>query len=145
MAPASSLPRPTALVIDDEQSVRWIIRRTLEPDVCDVVEAPDGVSGLQIISQGSPPVDLVLVDLKLPNLNGLEVMGAISRARPSLPQLCITGFGATATALLESTLRDYHVPVLLKPFRGEELKEAARSLLERASRRMAVAGGAADR
>ena len=54
MAPASSLQRPTALVIDDEQSVRWIIRRTLEPDVCDVVEAPDGVSGLQIISGALP-------------------------------------------------------------------------------------------
>ena len=138
LAPSSS-QRPTVLVIDDESSVRWVIRRALEPDVCNVIEAADGVSGILRVSRGTPPVDLVLVDLKLPNLNGLEVIESLSRSHPGLPLLCITGFGATATAILESTLRDYHVPVLLKPFRGEELAQAVRALLERASRRAAHA------
>ncbi len=141
MTAPGSLQRPTALVIDDEPSVRWLVRRTLEPTVCNVVEAADGVSGLRILSRGTPVVDLVLVDLKLPNLNGLEVIEAIRRSRPELPQLCITGFGKTATAILESTLRDYRVPVLLKPFRAEELKDAVVALLERAGRRTAPVGG----
>lgn len=129
------LPRPTALVIDDEASVRWVIRRALEPTVCNVIEAADGVSGILRVRQASPPVDLALVDLKLANLNGLEVIERLRQEHPHLPLLCITGFGSTATAILESTVRDYHVPVLLKPFKGEEVAEAVRTLLDRARRR----------
>jgi two-component system response regulator DesR len=92
-----------------------------------------------MVSRGTPPIDLVLVDLMLPNLDGLEVIEILSRSHPGLPLLCITGFGATATGILESTLRDYHVPVLLKPFEGAALAEAVRALLERATRRSAHA------
>ena len=127
--------RPTALVIDDEHAVRWVVRKALEPEVCNVIEAADGVSGIRRVSRGDPPVNVVLVDLKLPNLNGLEVIDSLTRSHPGLPLLCITGFGATATDILESTLRDYHVPVLLKPFTSRELAQAVQALLERANRR----------
>jgi CheY-like chemotaxis protein len=130
---------PTALVIDDESSVRRTIRRALEPEVCNLLEAEDGASGIQIVYRGAPPIDLVLVDLMLPHIDGLEVIETLSRSHPGLPLLCITGFGATATAALESALRDYRVPVLLKPFRGEDLAEAVRALLERPTRRTAHA------
>ena len=134
--PASSLlQRPTALVIDDESGVRWVVRKALEPEVCDVIEAADGISGIRRVSRGNPPVDVVIVDLKLANLNGLEVIESLTRTHPGLPMLCITGFGATATELLESTLRDYRVPVLLKPFSSKQLAEAVQALLERATRR----------
>jgi DNA-binding NtrC family response regulator len=134
--PASSLlQRPTVLVIDDEHAVRWVVRKALEPDVCNVIEAADGISGIRRVSRGDPPVDLVIVDLKLPNLNGLEVIESLTRAHPGLPMLCITGFGATATDILESTLRDYRVPVVLKPFSSKQLAEAVQAMLERASRR----------
>jgi CheY-like chemotaxis protein len=127
--------RPTVLVIDDEHAVRWVIRQALEPEICNVIEAADGVSGIRRVARANPPVDLVIVDLKLANLNGLEVIESLSRTHPRLPMLCITGFGATATDLLESTLSDYHVPVLLKPFSRHELGQAVQALLERASRR----------
>jgi CheY-like chemotaxis protein len=132
---ADSRPRPTALVIDDEASVRWVIRRALEPTICNVLEAADGITGILRVRQASPPVDLVLVDLKLANLNGLEVIERLRQEHPHLPLLCITGFGATATTILESTVREHHVPVLLKPFKGEEVAEAVRTLLDRARRR----------
>jgi CheY-like chemotaxis protein len=134
MTTASLPQRPTALVIDDESSVRWVIRRALEPEVCNVIEAADGISGLLRIRQG-PPVDLVLVDLKLANLNGLEGIERLRQSNPGLPLLCITGFGATATAILESTVSQHHVPVLLKPFKAEEVADAVRLLLDRAARR----------
>jgi DNA-binding response OmpR family regulator len=137
----STLQRPTALVIDDEHTVRWVIRQALEPEVCDVIEAADGVSGLRRVSRATPPIDLVIVDLKLANLNGLEVIERLTRTHPGLPLLCITGFGATATDILESMLRDYRVPVLLKPFGRNELVEAVQALLERASRRSTHAVG----
>ncbi len=124
-----------ALLIEDESSVRGMIRRAVEPDICTVIEAPDGESGLRIIERGFPPVDLVLVDLMLPGLNGLQVIEEVSRSHPHLPMLCMTGFGATATDMLETTLQDYRVPVLVKPFRPTELAEAVRTLLERANRR----------
>ena len=135
MTTSSPPQRPTALVIDDEHAVRWVVRKALEPEVCNVIEAADGVSGIRRVARGTPPVDLVLVDLKLANLNGLEVIDSLTRTHPGLPLLCITGFGATATDILESTLRDYRVPVLLKPFSRQELREAVQALLERASRR----------
>ena len=135
MGTFTSLQRPTALVIDDEHTVRWVVRRALEPDICNVIEAADGVSGIRRVARATPPVDLVIVDLKLANLNGLEVIDSLTRAHPRLPLLCITGFGATATEMLESTLRDYRVPVLLKPFSRQELARAVQALLERASRR----------
>jgi DNA-binding response OmpR family regulator len=106
-----------------------------------VIEAADGVSGLRRVSRATPPVDLVLVDLKLANLNGLEVIESLARTHPGLPLLCITGFGATATDILESTLRDYRVPVLLKPFTSKDLVQAVRALLERATRRSTHAAG----
>jgi DNA-binding NtrC family response regulator len=135
MGSFTSLQRPTALVIDDEHTVRWVIRQALEPEICNVIEAADGISGIRRVSRATPPVDLVIVDLKLANLNGLEVIESLTRTHPGLPLLCITGFGATATELLESTLRDYRVPVLLKPFNRQELAQAVQALLERASRR----------
>ena len=141
MATSSTLQRPTALVIDDEHAVRLVIRQALEPEVCNVIEAADGISGIQRVSRATPPVDLVIVDLKLANLNGLEVIDSLTRTHPGLPMLCITGFGATATDILESMLRDYRVPVLLKPFGSKQLVEAVQALLERASRRSRQAVG----
>lgn len=138
MVTAGSFPRPTALFIDDESSVRAIVRRTLEPEVCTVVEAEDGEKGLRIIERGVPQIDLVLVDLMLPGLNGLKVIEAISHSHPDLPLMCLTGFGDTACDLLETTLREYRVPVLLKPFDPRELAEAVKALLERAERRAHV-------
>jgi DNA-binding NtrC family response regulator len=135
MAASGLLQRPTVLVIDDDHAVRWVVRKALEPEVCNVIEAADGISGIRRVSRGNPPVDLVIVDLKLANLNGLEVIESLTRTHPGLPMLCITGFGATATDILESTLRDYRVPVLLKPFGSKQLAEAVQALLERASRR----------
>jgi DNA-binding response OmpR family regulator len=135
MVTASTVQHPTVLVIDDDSSVRRTIRRALEPEICTLVEAEGGISGIEIVSRRAPPIDLVLVDLMLPDLDGLEVIESLSHSHPGLPLLCITGFGATATELLESTLTDYRIPVLLKPFKGEELAQAVRVLLERSSRR----------
>jgi CheY-like chemotaxis protein len=80
MATVSTFQRLTALVIDDESSVQRTIRRALEPEICNLVEAGDGVSGIQMVSRGAPPIDLVLVDLMLPNLDGLEVIEILSRS-----------------------------------------------------------------
>jgi two-component system, cell cycle sensor histidine kinase and response regulator CckA len=135
MVTAASFPRPTALFIDDDDYIRTVVRRALEPKVCTVVEAEDGETGLQLLERGVPPVDLVLVDLVLPGLTGLKVIETVSRSYPELPLLCITGFGDEAGELLETALQDYHVPVLLKPVRPLELAEAVRALLERAGRR----------
>jgi CheY-like chemotaxis protein len=137
MVTVPSFPRPTALFIDDDDHIRTVVRRALEPKVCTVIEAEDGETGLQVLERGVPPVDLVLVDLMLPGLNGLKVIETVSRSYPDLPLLCLTGFGDTAGELLETALQKYHVPVLLKPVRPLELMEAVRALLERAGRRAA--------
>ena len=63
MGTVTSLQRPTALVIDDEHAVRWVIRQALEPEICNVIEAADGISGIRRVSRANPPVDLVIVGI----------------------------------------------------------------------------------
>jgi two-component system cell cycle sensor histidine kinase/response regulator CckA len=126
---------PTALLIEDEPTVRTIARRALEPDICAVVEAENGEQGLRLLEQHSQSIDLVIVDLVLPGINGLELIETIISNRPGLPLLCITGFGRTAIDMLEPMIRDYHVPVLTKPFTATALATAVSDLLDRAQRR----------
>jgi CheY-like chemotaxis protein len=130
--PTRSGDGATALLIEDEPLVREMVRRALEPEICRVVEAENGEEGLRAIEQNSPAVDLVVVDLMLPGVNGLEVIEELHR--PDLPVLCITAFGRTATDMLEPMVTDYHVPVLTKPFTAAALAQAVSDLLERARR-----------
>ena len=72
----------TALVVDDESMVRILVRRMLEPEVCDVVEAEDGESALRLIERGQPAIDVVLTDLVMPGIDGFDLVTVLARHRP---------------------------------------------------------------
>lgn len=81
---------PTLLAIDDSPSVRQMIRLTFAGSGIDIVEASDGLEGLQKAT--SQPVDIVLTDLNMPRMNGLAFIRHL-RARPSyhgLPIIVLT-------------------------------------------------------
>jgi len=77
------------LIVDDEKLIRWSVRRQLEEWGYAAVEAESGTGGLAQIRAEGP--DLVLLDVRLPDLSGIEVLREIRQSGPDLPVIMITG------------------------------------------------------
>jgi DNA-binding NtrC family response regulator len=133
----------TALVVDDEPSVRHLVRRILEPEICGVVEVEDGETALRLIQRLADSIDVVVTDLAMPGIDGFDVVEVLARHHPELPVLCMSGYGAELNADGKLT-----VPLIHKPFTPEALSDAVARLIERsrASQRTAKVRleGAAD-
>ena len=115
------------LVVDDEQDIRRIIRILLESSGYQVAEAPNGLAAVEYIRQ-QPNVDLVLMDIMMPGLNGIEASRAI-RERCSAPILFLT-----AKTQERDKLEAYQAggdDYLAKPFSHAELTMKVESLLRR--------------
>lgn len=116
------------LVVDDEPTVREVIRRYLERDGYTVREAADGRSALHEI-QTNPP-DLVVLDLMLPGLDGLTITRQI-RQRQATPIIMLTAKGEISDRIygLDVGADDY----LIKPFSPQELMSRIRAVLRRSA------------
>jgi DNA-binding NtrC family response regulator len=123
------MERPSALVIDDEQIVLDSVRRILEADGMAVDSSLSAREGLALALQR--PYQLVLSDIRMPEMGGMRVLRDIKRARPALPVVIITGFATVASAVQAMKLgaSDY----VEKPFAPEDLLKAVRGALERAA------------
>ena len=82
---------PRILVIDDDPSMRKILRRLLEFDNFEVVEAENGKIGLEL--EANIPIDLVITDILMPEVDGLEVIIALKKKNPKLKLIAISGAG----------------------------------------------------
>src|SRR3990170_4769582 len=135
-----SARRPLVLVVDDQKSLRSLIRMNLELEGIDVVEATDGRHGLELVEQCHP--DLVTLDLVMPRMDGLAAAAAL-RGDPltaGLPLVMVT----TSTAPSHLTrARALGVDAYMtKPFDPDELVRVVQGLLLRARDRE-QSGGAA--
>lgn len=119
--------RATVLIVDDHRAVREEIAFALDFDGWQTVEAADGPSGLE--KAQAPEVDLVLLDVKLPGMDGLEVLQKLKELRPDLPVVMISGHGDLDTAVL--AVRRGAYDFLQKPFATDRvvlsLKNALRT------------------
>ena len=88
---------PTLLVIDDEPTVLEAVKTIGERSGFDVVCCPDGESGVEA-SRASRP-DLVMVDLRMPGVDGLQVLRAIHQADPRCQMVLMTGYASVETAV----------------------------------------------
>src|SRR4051794_12166192 len=113
----------TVLLVDDEEDIRSICRRSLEVDDCTVVEASDGLAALGLVQDWTGPLDLLITDLSMPRLGGRELAELLSVFRPELPVLAMTG---------DPGMADRRLPTLLKPFSVDQLIEATRLMRDRA-------------
>jgi CheY-like chemotaxis protein len=111
---------PTVLVIDDEVSIRVLVRMVLEDDGYTVVEAETGRQGLDLVEAAAP--HLVLLDIRLPDIDGWEVLRELC-ARPSAPRVVIMSAHSSAPTL-ERAKREGSSGYLIKPFRHSDLLEA---------------------
>jgi DNA-binding NtrC family response regulator len=85
------------LIIDDERSVRSSLRETLEFEDYEVEEAVDGVEGLEKIQNGN--YDLIFCDIKMPRMDGMELLAQVQKNHPELPVLMISGHGTIENAI----------------------------------------------
>jgi excisionase family DNA binding protein len=116
---------PCVLVVDDEESVRNLVGQFLAADGCNVRLAADGVEGLARLN--GEVVDLVLLDLKMPGMNGPEFLRELRRRNENLPVIVLTGY--PDSDLMVEAMRHGPFTLLAKPVEGELLVRAVRSAL----------------
>ena len=109
---------PRILVIDDEERMCWALERALSYEDYQVVTATRGLQGIELAKETEP--SLVILDLKMPDIDGIEVLKEIKNINPSIPVIIITAHGTIDTAIeaMKIGAMDY----ITKPFKLEELK-----------------------
>jgi DNA-binding NtrC family response regulator len=117
---------PTILIIEDEAKMRRLLELNLGEDGFKTVSAPDAETGLKLLA--SEQVDLVVTDLKLPGMSGLELLQAVKRQNVALPVVVMTAFGSVETAVdaMKAGATDY----VLKPFSLAEMRMVVRKELD---------------
>ena len=118
---------PRILVVDDEEVIRDILADFLAMEGFEVRTAPDGAAALAELTQGH--YDLVLSDLKMPHMGGIELLESIGVHAPQVVTIIMTGFGTVETAIdaMKRGAYDY----IMKPFKMEEVVHTVRRGLER--------------
>jgi DNA-binding NtrC family response regulator len=115
----------TILVVDDERLIRWTLSERLTQDGHTVVEADTAQSAL---ARFGPDIDLVLLDFKLPDSDGLQVLRAMKAADPDVPVILLTAFSSIETAVEAMKQGAYHYAN--KPFNLDELSLVVGKALE---------------
>lgn len=117
------------LIVDDEDIVRKVLRVTLTEAGYDVVEAEHGGKGIEKIRSDDNPlmVDVIICDIRMPKINGIEAIAFFRQQYPSVPILVLTGFPDTkmATDLMNQGVFDY----LVKPMDREKLLAAVKAAM----------------
>ncbi|MBM3307641.1 MAG: sigma-54-dependent Fis family transcriptional regulator [Candidatus Eisenbacteria bacterium] len=114
------------LIVDDEDSIREYLSMMLEREGYDVVATADGKKALRVQSQEA--FDVVITDIQLKGMSGIEVLGAIREQDPALPVIIVTGHASQESAIEALNLGAFYY--LLKPVSNDELKQVVRNALE---------------
>lgn len=120
------------LVVDDDRAILRSCENILTDEGHEVITAGNGATGLELLKRDS--IDLVLVDLKMPGMNGLEMLEASRRIRPELVVIVFTGYATIETAVDAIKLGAFNY--VTKPFTASELV----AIVEKGLRRADLAG-----
>ena len=106
------------LVVDDEIDMQQLLKRSLEPDLgCRVETASSGETALQMLAESR--FDLVLADIKMPGMDGLELLELIKREIPDVTVVMMTAYGSIDTAV--EAIKNGAYDFITKPFDRDEL------------------------
>ncbi|MBM7853999.1 two-component system NtrC family response regulator [Desulfohalotomaculum tongense] len=117
---------PKILIIDDEEHMCWALKRAMEQEGYQAITATSGNKGISLLKNKGP--SLVLLDLKMPGMDGMEVLKVIKEIHPKIPVIMITAHGTIETAIEAMKLgaNDY----ITKPFDLDELKMVVKQALK---------------
>jgi PAS domain S-box-containing protein len=118
------------LVVDDEDDIRTILRNVLTSSGYRVLEAADGAGAVAVLSRAGNTVDLVVTDMRMPGMDGLETIRALRGVRPDVPIVLISGLHTQTLSDEAAELGVRHV--LAKPFSSALLLQSLGDILNRA-------------
>lgn len=122
----AELGKKTVLVVDDEEHVRSITEMMLTQFGLDVLTAEDGLDGIKKVEAEGDRIDLVIMDLTMPRMNGERAFRAMRELRPDIQVLLTSGYNESeATSLGEKGI----VGFLQKPYELEDLLKAVKKAL----------------
>jgi two-component system response regulator HydG len=114
------------LVADDEESHRIMLRAVLQEEGYEVAEAADGPEAIRAVEQ--EPFDLILLDLRMPSMNGIEALMEVRKISPYVPVLMMTAYASVKTAV--DAMKTGAFEYLIKPLDIDELKVLIEKALE---------------
>ena len=121
---------PRILVIDDQEPIRRIVRRALETEGFEVLDASDGELGMTLLDRAQAPVDVVITDIFMPGMDGIQTLREIRKRFPSIRVIAISGGDSSGLldlrqdAELLGAVKSVH-----KPFTAREIVDAVRDAL----------------
>ena len=113
---------PKILVVDDEEGIRESLKLILG-DHYDIILTDSGEQALRLV-EGDPAIALVLMDIKMPKVDGLDVLKAMKAKRPNLNVVMVTGYKAVETA--GEAARLGAVGYIVKPFKANEILDTVK-------------------
>lgn len=120
--------RKSILLIDDDDSIRRVVEYNLREEGYDVTTAPSGTEGLRLFQDRA--VDLVLTDIRMPEMDGLDLLVRLKAMQPDLPVVLLTAHGTISSAVEAMKLGAFDY--LTKPFDRDRLRATVRKALDMA-------------
>jgi CheY-like chemotaxis protein len=108
----------TILVVDDEPTILNLCQRMLQAGGYEVVQAASGEAALRVASDPQHSIDLALLDIMMPIMNGIELASRLQAAHPELPIVLMTGFTVRE---IERIVADHPYRIIWKPFKTDSL------------------------
>jgi DNA-binding response OmpR family regulator len=116
----------SVLIVDDEKSIRLTLAMALEKLEVPVDQAENGEEALAMLAK--KPYSLMLLDLRMPGIDGMEVLRRVSEVRPEVKVVIITAYGSVETAV--EAMKLGAVDFLEKPFNAEDVRQLVATLLD---------------
>ena len=118
----------TVLLVEDEESVRELVRETLKTRGYRVIEASDGIAGMRVSEEYQGNIEILITDVVMPGMSGRELAKRVAAARPNIRVLYLSGY--TEDAIIHEGALEPGTGFLQKPFTLQVLARKVREVLQ---------------
>lgn len=116
----------TVLIVDDQQGIRMLLKEVFTKEGYLAITAGSGLEALEKVQQDSP--DLVLLDMKIPGMDGIEILKRLKKSNPNIHVLMMTAYGELD--LIRESINWGAAHYFTKPFDVFEVRDAVKQLLD---------------